>query len=157
MRISEIMTDNVRVVRPEQTIQEAARIMAQIDAGSLPVTNDGRLVGIITDRDIVVRAVRLALGPSTPVQDVMSENVTHCFSDDDVEAVAQKMAQLQVRRLPVLDRQERLLGIVALGDIATGIIPGPAGLALSGISERGGTHNQTEETVHEGDASSLER
>src|ERR687883_714396 len=112
MRVSEAMTRDVRVASPEQSIREAARIMAEIDAGVMPVREGDRLVGMITDRDIAVRAVAEGKGPDTPIREVMTEDVKYCFEDDDTGDVARNMAEIQVRRLPVLTREKRLVGIV---------------------------------------------
>ncbi|QEE41303.1 MULTISPECIES: CBS domain-containing protein [unclassified Methylobacterium] len=135
MVVGEAMTAQVRVVRPEQTIREAANLMAELDAGALPVVEGNKLVGMLTDRDIAVRAVALGKGPDTPVSAVMSEQVKCCFVDDDCAVVANEMAQERVRRLPVLDREERLVGIVSLGDLSTRYSSGSAGGALGYISE----------------------
>jgi CBS domain-containing protein len=142
MRVSEAMTSDVRIADPNQTIQEAASIMAQIDAGILPVGDNDRLVGMITDRDIAVRGVAKGLKPDAKVREVMSKEVKYCFEDDDLDEVAQNMADIKVRRLPVLDHNKRLVGIVSLGDIAVAEGPEPAGEAICGISEPGGLHSQ---------------
>ena len=143
MQIREAMSDDVRIADPNQSIREAAMLMAKIDAGSLPVGENDRLVGMITDRDIAVRAIALGKGPDTPVRDVMSQDVKYCFEDDDISEVAQNMADIKVRRLPVLDKGKRLVGIVSLGDLALSDGPANAGEALCGISEPGGAHSQT--------------
>ncbi len=117
-RISEVMTRNVRLASPNQTIREIASQMADNDVGSLPVGDNDRLVGMITDRDIVLRAVAKGRDPQTTVRDVMTERVQYCFDDDDVQHVAENMAKLGVRRLPVLNHDKRLVGIVALSDVA---------------------------------------
>lgn len=135
MVVGEAMTTLVRVVEPEQTIQVAARLMADLDVGALPVVAGGRLVGMLTDRDIAVRAVALNKGPDTPVSAAMSEQVKCCYVDDDCAAVASEMAEERVRRLPVLDREERLVGIISLGDLSTRYSSGSAGGALGYISE----------------------
>src|ERR687894_543976 len=101
MRVSEAMTRDVRLTRPNQTIQDAAKIMAEIDAGIVPVSEGDRLVGMITDRDIAIRAVAEGKGPQTPVREVMTQEVKYCFEDDDTEDVAHNMVEIQVRRLPV--------------------------------------------------------
>ena len=92
MRVAEAMTRDVRVARPDQSIQEAARMMADVDAGILPVGEGDRLVGMITDRDIAIRAVAEGKGPQTPIRDVMSPEVKYCFEDDDTDEVARNMA-----------------------------------------------------------------
>lgn len=143
MQIREAMSDDVQIANPNQSIREAAILMAKIDAGSLPVGENDRLVGIITDRDIAVRAIALGKGPDTLVRDVMSANVKYCFEGDDVGKVAQNMSDIKVRRLPVLDKGKRLVGIVSLGDLALADGPANAGEALCGISEPGGAHSQS--------------
>lgn len=120
MKISDIMTRNVRVVSPDKTIQEAARLMDEMNVGSLPVCDGRRLRGVITDRDITVRATAAGLPPDTTrVRDVMSDNVWWCFDDDDVNHIVELMSDHQIRRLPVVDHDKHLVGIVALGDLAT--------------------------------------
>src|SRR5262249_22988927 len=126
-----------------QTIRDAARLMAQIDAGVLPVGENDRLVGMITDRDIAIRAVGAGKDPQTPVREVMSKEVMYCFEDDDLDEVVQNMADIKVRRLPVRDRDKRLVVILSLGDIALTEGAGSAGSALCGISEPGGEHSQS--------------
>ena len=143
MRVSEAMTRDVRVSSPNQTIQEAARMMAEIDAGVLPVGDDDRLVGMITDRDIAVRAVGMGKGPQTAIREVMSSEVKYCFEDEDTQEVARNMASQQLRRLPVVNRDKRLVGILSLGDLAVMQGERPAGEALVGISQPGGEHSQT--------------
>ncbi|RDI60999.1 CBS domain-containing protein [Microvirga subterranea] len=120
MKISEIMTRNVRVVSPDRTIQEAARLMDDMNVGVLPVCDGRRLRGMITDRDITVRATAAGLPPDTThVRDVMSDNVWWCFDDDEVDHIVELMSDHQIRRLPVVDHDKHLVGIVALGDLAT--------------------------------------
>jgi CBS domain-containing protein len=143
MRVSEAMTRDVRVANPGQTIREVAKIMAQIDAGSMPVGENDRLIGMITDRDIALRAVAQGKGPDTPVRDVMSKEVKYCFEDEDLEHVAQNMADIRVRRLPVVNRDKRLVGIVSLGDIAQNEDCETTGEATAGVSQPGGPHRQT--------------
>ncbi len=110
MQVSEAMTDDVKIASPNQPIRDAARLMAQIDAGVLPVGENDRLVGMITDRDITIRAVGADKGPQTPIRDIMSKEVMYCFEDDDLDEVVQNMADIKLRRLPVLSqRGERLV------------------------------------------------
>ena len=145
MRVSEAMSREVRLAAPEQSIRDVAKIMSEIDAGSMPVGENDRLVGMITDRDIVVRAVALGKGPDTPVRDVMStEQVRYCFDDEELEHVAKNMGDEQVRRLPVVNREKRLVGIVSLGDLARKE-KRAAAKAVSGVSREGGTHRQGKE------------
>ncbi len=143
MKVSEAMTRTVRIASPDQSIREVARIMAEVDTGVLPVGENDRLVGMITDRDIAIRAVAEGKGPDTPIREVMTQDVKYCYEDDDTEDVARNMADIQVRRLPVLTRDKRLVGIVSLGDLAREAGGAFAGRALSGISRPGGQHNQS--------------
>jgi CBS domain-containing protein len=136
MRISEVMSRHVTIARPDDTLRDAARAMAEIDSGALPVGENNRLVGMITDRDIAVRAVAEGLdGATTTVREVMTDDVKYCFEDESVDHVADNMASLQMRRLPVVDRDKRLVGIVSLADIATQEKPAVGGHALRGISQ----------------------
>ena len=143
MQVKQAMSNDVRISNPNQSIREAAAVMAEIDAGVLPVGENDRLVGMITDRDIAIRAVAAGKAPTTSVREVMSKEVDYCFEDDDIDDVAQRMADAKLRRMPVLNRDKRLVGIVSLGDIA--MVDGPvhAGEALCGISEPGGQHSQS--------------
>ncbi|HEX2331800.1 MAG TPA: CBS domain-containing protein [Burkholderiales bacterium] len=143
MRVSEAMTREVRVATPGQSIRDVAKMMAEIDAGALPVGENDRLVGMITDRDIAIRAVAQGKGPDTPVREVMSSDVKYCFEDEDLEHVAKNMGDVQVRRLPVVNREKRLVGIVALGDIARKEDHATTGQATAGVSQPGGKHQQT--------------
>jgi CBS domain-containing protein len=143
MQVSQAMSPDVRIASPNQSIRDAARLMAHIDAGALPVGENDQLVGMITDRDIAVRAVGAGKGPDTPIREIMSKEVKYCFEDDDLDEVAQNMADIKVRRLPVLNRNKRLVGILSLGDIALAEGAGSAGSALCGISEPGGEHSQS--------------
>lgn len=143
MRVSEAMTRDVRIATPGQPIRDVARIMAEIDAGVLPVAENDRMIGMITDRDIAIRAVAQGKGPDTPVRDVMStDQVLYCFDDEDLEHVAKNMADEKVRRLPVVNREKRLVGIVSLGDLAQKERKA-AGRAVSGVSQPGGQHSQS--------------
>ena len=143
MRVSEAMTREVRVANPKQSIRDVAKIMDEINAGSMPVGDNDRLVGMITDRDIAIRAVALGKGPDTPVSEVMtSEQVLYCYEDEELDHVAKNMADEQVRRLPVVNREKRLVGIVSLGDIAQKEDKKTAGEAVRGVSKPGGQHRQ---------------
>jgi CBS domain-containing protein len=137
------MTRDVRIASPNQTIQDAAKMMSDVDAGVLPVGENDRLVGMITDRDIAVRAVAKGMKPDTPVRDVMTSEVRYCFEDEDTEQVARNMGDQQVRRLPVVNRDKRLVGILSLGDLAVMQGSRPAGDALAEISQPGGQHSQS--------------
>jgi len=135
MKIREIMTRDVRVASPDDTLQLAAQLMEKDDFGALPVGENDRLVGMLSDRDIVIRAVARGLPPAqTKVRDVMSTDIKYVYEDESVEEVARNMSELQVRRLPVVNRDKRLVGIVSLGDLAV-TEPMPAGDALKSISQ----------------------
>jgi CBS domain-containing protein len=142
MKIAQCMTRNVDVVRPDQPIREAAQFMLRDDAGSMPVCDGDRLVGMITDRDIAVRAVAKGQGPDTPIRDAMTDEILCCYEDDEIEEVAMKMSDSQVRRFPVLSREKQLVGIVSLGDICHSEQGEAANMALAGITEPGGQHSQ---------------
>jgi len=142
MKISELMTRDVETIQPDQTAQEAAKFMLRADAGSIPVTEGERLIGMITDRDIAVRGVAEGRGPDTPVRELMTDGIVCATIDEDVEAVAQKMSDAQVRRLPVIDEQQKLCGIVSLGDLARETETEAAHEALEGVSQPGGQHQQ---------------
>ena len=143
MQVNDAMTNDVKIANPHQTICDAARLMAKLDIGVLPVGENDRLVGMITDRDIAIRAVAAEKSPQTPVREVMSKDVMYCFEDDELDDIVQNMADIKVRRLPVLDHDKRLVGILSLGDIALTEGAGSAGSALCGISEPGGEHSQS--------------
>jgi CBS domain-containing protein len=143
MKVSDIMTRDVHVASPSQKLRDVAAEMEKHDIGVLPVGDNDRLVGVVTDRDIAVRGISHGLGPDAAVRDVMSGGVRYCFEDEDIEDLAQNMADEQIRRLPVLNREKRLVGIISLGDLAV-TEDGHAGeLALSGICQSGGRHCQS--------------
>src|SRR5215218_4670198 len=118
MKVSEVMTRDIQTVRPDQSAREAAGFMLQADAGAIPVTDGDRLMGMITDRDIAVRGVAHGHGPDTPVRELMTNDVITARMDDDTDDVAVRMSEAQVRRLPVIDEQDKLCGIVSLGDLS---------------------------------------
>ena len=137
MQVNELMTRDVRIANPDQSLQQAARLMAELDTGVLPVGENDRLVGMITDRDIAIRAVAEGKSPDTRVRDVMTADVKYVFEDQEADEVSIIMSDLQVRRLPVVDRNKRLVGILSLGDLATSERTlDEAGTALSGISQQ---------------------
>jgi len=143
MQIRELMTPDVEVIRPDDTLRTAAKMMADYDVGALPVGENDRLVGMVTDRDITVRAVAQARDPEkTSVRDVMSGRVLYCFEDEATPEVARKMGDWQVRRLPVLNRDKRLVGIVSLGDLAFQDQHAQAGEALRGVAQPTGKREQ---------------
>ena len=146
MQVKEAMTTEVELASPTQTIRQAALLMGKTDCGALPVADKDSLVGMITDRDIAIRAVAAGKGPKTLVRDIMSAEVLYCFEDQDLDEVARNLADVKVRRLPVMNREKRLVGILALGDMARKANrTDPAADALKAISEPGGQHSQSME------------
>lgn len=119
MAVSEIMSREVRTVSPDTTLQEAALLMRQVDVGALLVNDNDHLSGILTDRDLVVRALAEGLDLHTPVSEVMSPDVRYCFEDESVDHVAKNMAQIEKRRLAVVNCEKRLVGIVSLANVAS--------------------------------------
>jgi len=145
MRVNEVMSRDVQICTPGSTIRDCAKKMAEIDAGAIPVGENDRLIGIVTDRDIAIRAIAQGKGPDTAVREIMSAEVKYCFEDEDVHHVAKNMAEIQVRRLPVVSRDKRLVGIVSLADLL--LKEGKAGArAVSGVSRPGGRHSQSAPT-----------
>ena len=142
MKISDVMTTGVETVSADQTAREAASFMLRADAGSIPVCDGDKVIGMITDRDIAVRGVAEGRGPDTPVRDLMSDGIICAHEDDNIDEVAQRMSDEQIRRLPVLDSDERLVGIVSLGDLARETRGEAAHEALEGVSAQGGEHTQ---------------
>src|SRR5262245_14911814 len=146
MRVKEAMTHDVCVCGPDETISECARAMALNDIGAMPVAEDNLLVGMITDRDIAVRAVAAGRGPETSIREILSREVLYCFEDQDLEHIASSMGIARVRRLPVVTRDHGLAGILSLGDVARRS-PDIAGGAIRGVSRRGGPHCQATQEV----------
>jgi CBS domain-containing protein len=138
MKISEVMTRDVEVASPTDTIQSVAQSMARLDVGSMPVCDGRRIQGMITDRDITVRAVAQGISPDSPVSQVMTGNLEYVMADDDLSRAADKMADHQIRRLPVVDENQQLVGIIALGDLAQEHKAKAVGQTLEEISEPGG-------------------
>nr|WP_295901728.1 CBS domain-containing protein [uncultured Bdellovibrio sp.] len=119
MIVREIMHPKAKVINFSHTVDEAARLMEQEDCGSIPVEKDDKMIGMLTDRDIAIRVVAKGKDPKkTKVQEVMSEGINYCYDDDDIAEVSKKMSGRQHRRLPVVDRNKRLVGMVSLGDLA---------------------------------------
>jgi CBS domain-containing protein len=120
LTLGDVMTRDVEVVRPDATLADAAKQMEGRDVGALPVCDGERLVGMVTDRDITVRASARGQDPSsTPVSEAMTAEVAYCYEDQGAEVGARLMEERQIRRLPILDREKRLVGIVSLGDLST--------------------------------------
>ena len=118
-KISDFMTRNVQVVRPDESLQRAAQVMDELNVGALPVCDNNGLVGMITDRDITVRATAAGLSGDTRVADVMTDHARWCTTEQTVQEAMQQMADVQIRRMPVVDADRRVVGIVSLGDLAT--------------------------------------
>src|SRR3569833_712438 len=142
MKISDVMTRDVKTVRPDQTAREAATFMFCVVAGAILVTDGERLMGVITDRDIAVRGVAEGRGPDTPVSELMTNDLVTVGLDDDVDQVAARNSESQVRRLTVVDDQRKLCGIVSLADLTRGNSDASAKQALDGVSQPGGRHQQ---------------
>jgi CBS domain-containing protein len=143
MKVSEVMTPNVCIANPDDSLKQVAELMAQQDIGFLPVGDMDRLVGTITDRDIVVRGVANGHDASTKVRAVMTKDVKYCYDDQELDDVIQNMGDIQVRRLPVVDRDKRLVGVVSLADAALKDDPETAGVGLMGVVEPGGAKSQS--------------
>ena len=142
MKIGDCMSTVVQIANPDETIETAARMMAKIDVGVLPVGEHDKLVGMITDRDIAIRAIAEGKGPDAKVHEAMTHEVKYCFEDEDVGHVLKNMGDIQLRRLPVLNREKRLVGIVSLADIAKSAAGTKTGRALGDITRPGGSHSQ---------------
>jgi CBS domain-containing protein len=137
-QIKDVMSEGVKILNPEATIKDAARQMREGNFGLMPIGENDRLIGTVSDRDIVIRAVAEGMDTNTKVKDVMSEKVMWAYEDDSVEKASQIMSKNQIRRLPIVDANKRLVGIVALGDLAVNAADiKSAGEALSDISKPG--------------------
>ena len=143
MRIKDIMTASVDSIQSTDNIAYAARRMAEGDVGALPIMSDGKLVGIVTDRDIAVRGVAAGISPETPIRQIMSEKVATCSPDDDIESVLTLMSREQIRRMPVCNDRAEVVGIVALADAAQhDPKKGEVAEALADICQPSGLHCQ---------------
>jgi CBS domain-containing protein len=144
MKIRDIMTSDVETVSPDTPLRDAAQRMRDTDTGFLPVGENDQLVGTLTDRDITIRAVAEGQDPnSAKVRDAMSENLVYCFDDQDSSEAAELMAEKQLRRLPILSRDKRLVGVVSLGDLATRTGDDDVvGQTVEDISEPGGSKSR---------------
>ncbi len=143
MNIRDLMTSDVQTVSPSDTVQQAAGFMLSADTGSIPVCDGDRIVGMITDRDIAVRGIGKGLGPDCSVAELMSRDIVCARDTDDVLAIAQQMSDKQVRRMPVVDANDKLVGIVSLGDLSRQSQEAAAQTALDGISAAGSQHDQS--------------
>lgn len=134
MKISEIMTRDVQTTSPDNSLREVAGLMANLDCGAILVNSQDRLVGMITDRDIAVRAVAQGMPCDTPVSLIMSGDIRYCYDDQDVDEVARNMADIQLRRLPVVNRDKRLVGVVSLANITRAHDHGANSTLLQGVT-----------------------
>ena len=133
--IRDLMTSNVETVGPDHTARDAAAFMLSADTGSIPVCENDKVIGMITDRDIAVRGVATGKGPDCSVRDLMTNDVICARDTDDAHEIAHKMGQAQVRRLPVLDASDKLVGMVSLGDLSREAETSAASEALEGVSK----------------------
>jgi CBS domain-containing protein len=135
MKIGEIMTDEVETAAPDDTLRSAAKMMQALDVDILPVGENDRLVGMVTDRDIAVRGIAEDMNPDkATVGEVMTEALQYCYEDDDEKIVRKRMSDLQIRRMPVLDHDRRLVGMVSIDDLAVLAGSAPAGRGLKDVS-----------------------
>lgn len=142
MNIRELMTADIQTVSPTDSVQQAAGFMLSADTGSIPVCENDKVVGMITDRDIAVRGTAKGLGPDCKVSEVMSGDIVCARDSDDVQSIAKQMADSQVRRMPVVDSSNRLVGMVSLGDLSREGKQEAASTALEGVSAKGSQHQQ---------------
>ena len=141
MKIQDVMNRDPKLISPDATLRHAAQLMKECDCGILPVADGDRLVGMVTDRDIAVRCIAEGKGPDTKVREAMTHEVKYCFDDEEAQHVAQNMAEIQVRRLPVMNRDKRLVGIVSLSDLARK--EPQTATALHGIAQPSSQHDQS--------------
>jgi len=133
MQIKDVMTPQCEWIAPDASLEEAAKIMQDKDIGFIPVGENDKLIGAVTDRDIVTRAVAKGANGSTQVRDVMTSQIKYCYDDQAVDSICQNMSDIKVRRLPVVNRDKRLVGVVSLGDVSQGHIL-ESGEALQAIT-----------------------
>ena len=141
MMIRDVMSRDAKLTSPDDTLRHAAQLMKEGDCGVLPVADGDRLCGMITDRDIAIRGIAEGKGPDTKVREAMTQEVMYCFEDEDSHHICQNMADIQVRRLPVMNRDKRLIGIVSLSDLARK--EANTAKALRGIARPSEQHNQS--------------
>ncbi len=134
MQIKDVMTPQCDWIAPDASLEQAAKIMKDQDIGFIPVGENDKLIGAVTDRDIVTRAVSAGANPSSQVRDIMTPQIKYCFEDQTVDEICQNMSEIKVRRLPVVNRDKRLVGVVSLGDLSQGKAQ-PSGEALQNITE----------------------
>ena len=135
MKVKDVMTRNCTYVSPQTTLSEAAKIMGDQDIGFIPVAENDKMVGMVTDRDIVIRAVAKGAAPTSAVKDAMSPKTYYCYDDQDAEEVCANMAEIKVRRLPVVNREKRLVGVVTLGDLSQSISKNNVGQTVQVITD----------------------
>ena len=140
MKVWDVMSEQVSMISANASVKEAAQMMAQENVGFLPVEDGDRLVGTLTDRDLVLRCLAQNKDGNARVRDVMTYDVRYCFDDDDLDSVTENMAEQQIRRMPVVNAQKRLVGVLSIADAARIYSPMAAGIALSGITAPGGMH-----------------
>lgn len=134
MKVRDVMSKDVQIARPGDTLQDVASRMSAGDFGFMPVADGERLIGTITDRDIAIRAVAGGAACTSPVVEYISREPQTAYADDDLKTVLDAMGSKQIRRLPVLDKDERLVGVVSLGDLSAQVKEKYAGEALEDIS-----------------------
>lgn len=137
MKVRDLMTRDVQSAHPGDTVQQVARRMSELDTGFMPICDGERVIGLLTDRDIAIRAVAEGKGPDTPATEIMTTGAETVFEDDDLSDVTDRMARLQIRRIVVLDAQHTLCGVLSLGDVAQEAKAKQAGHVLADISESG--------------------
>jgi CBS domain-containing protein len=142
MNITDFMTTDIEKVSPSDTVQQAASFMLSADTGSIPVCDGEKVVGMITDRDIAVRGIGKGLGPDAKVSELMTDDVVCASCTDSVESIARQMAERQVRRMPVVDENQQLVGMISLGDLSRHDKQQAATRALEGVTAPGGDHQQ---------------
>lgn len=135
MQVKDVMSRNCTFISPQTELCEAARIMADQDIGFIPVAENDKMIGMVTDRDIVIRGVARSVAPTSPVSDVMTAKTYYCFDDQDADEVCANMAELKVRRLPVVSRDKRLIGVVSIGDLAQDINTIKVGQTMQSITD----------------------
>jgi CBS domain-containing protein len=135
MKVKDVMSRNCTFITPQTTLNEAARIMADQDIGFVPVAEADRMIGMVTDRDIVIRGVAKGADPGSPVSEVMTSKTYYCFDDDSAEDVCANMAEIKVRRLPVVNRDKRLIGVVSLGDLSQDVNKIKVGQTMQSITD----------------------
>ena len=142
MEVSDVMTSDIQICSPEDDVRKAANCMLEADTGSIPVCNGKKIVGMITDRDIAVRGVAKGMGPDTKLSELMTKDVEFAREADDTATIAKRMSDSQVRRLPVIDSNDEIVGMVSLGDLSRGTENDDANFALEGVSRKGSQHQQ---------------